>query len=86
MSTIFRVKSVQPTNTIVQVEFNYANSFCELLKEKKINYSRLDAVIMEKCWEVGITFRQFAWVEITIDYTDDIPNLLLGWKLPSTGC
>jgi len=82
---IIRVKSRQNNTTTLLVYIFYTAPFCEHLKEKGIKYSISQFAITEPGYDKGITFHQFVWHEVIIEYTDDIGELLSGWHIPSIG-
>jgi hypothetical protein len=82
---ILLVKNLQAKTTTLWVDINYANSFCAHLKEKKVNFKRSNVAISESGCSHDLKIWKPIGNEIEIEYADDIGNLLLGWRIPSTG-
>ena len=82
---ILLVKNLQAKTTTLWVDIIYADSFCEHLKQKKVNFKRSNVAVSESGCSHDLKIWKPIGNEIKIEYADDIGNLLLGWRIPSTG-
>lgn len=73
------LKSQKANATALWVDINYANSFCEHLKEGKINFKRSSVPTSENGSSKDLKIDGPIGNEIIMEYTGDVPNLLVGW-------
>jgi hypothetical protein len=76
---ILLVKNVQAKTITLWVDVNYADSFCAHLKVKKVNCKRSKVAISVSGCPHDLKFWDLIGNEIVIEYSGDVPNLLLGW-------